>query len=78
MHTKTDRALGAETKKVLNRVVPGFDRLVAAAGLPIAFRRQTDLALALRPALLAGIAMVERSGTPSSTEKPISPAGYPS
>jgi hypothetical protein len=51
-----------ETPKVLDLVVPGFDRLVAAAGMPIPSGDRPILPLALRPALFAGIAIVERSG----------------
>ena len=43
--------------------LPGFDRLVAAAGMPIASGDRPILPLSLRPALLAGIAIVERSGS---------------
>jgi hypothetical protein len=51
-----------ETSKVLDLVVPGFDRLVAATGTIIPPAGRLILPLSLRPALLAVIAIVERSG----------------
>ena len=51
-----------ETPKVLDLIVPGFDRLVAATGTVIPPAGRPILPLSLRPALLAGIAIVERSG----------------
>jgi TniQ len=51
-----------ETPKVLDLVVPGFDRLVAAIGATVPPASKPVLPLSLRPALLAGIAIVERSG----------------
>ena len=51
-----------ETPKVLDLVVPGFDRQAETAGTPIPSGDRPILPLALRPALLARIAIVERSG----------------
>ena len=51
-----------ETPKVLGLIIPGFDRLVAATGTIISPADRPILPLSLRPALLAGIAIVERSG----------------
>ena len=51
-----------ETPKVLGLIIPGFDRLVAATGKTIPPADRPILPLSLRPALLAGIAIVERSG----------------
>ena len=51
-----------ETPKVLDLVVPGFDRLAAATGTTIPPADRPILPLSLRPALLAGVAIVERSG----------------
>ena len=51
-----------ETPKVLDLVIPGFDRLVAATGTSIPPADRPILPLLLRPALLAGIAIVERLG----------------
>ena len=51
-----------ETPKVLDLVIPGFDRLVAETGTIIPPADRPILPLSLRPALLAGIAIVERSG----------------
>ncbi len=52
-----------EPPKVLDLVIPGFDRLiVAATGTSIPPADRPILPLSLRPALLAGIAIVERSG----------------
>ena len=55
-----------ETPKVLDLVIPGFDRLVAATGTSIPPADRPILPLLLRPALLAGIAIVERLGPKSS------------
>ena len=57
-----------ETPKVLDLLVPGFDRLATAAAIPIPPVNKPILPLSLRPALLAGIAMVERSGPEIITE----------
>jgi hypothetical protein len=51
-----------ETPKVLDLVIPGFDRVVAETGTIIPPADRPILPLSLRPALLAGIAIVERSG----------------
>ena len=51
-----------ETPKVLGLIIPGFDRLVATTGTIIPPADRPILPLSLRPALLAGIAIVERSG----------------
>ena len=51
-----------ETPKVLDLVIPGFDCLVAATGTIIPPADRPILPLSLRPALLAGIAIVERLG----------------
>lgn len=51
-----------ETQKVLDLVVPGFDRLAAASGAKLLGADRPILPLALRRALLAGVAIVERSG----------------
>ena len=51
-----------ETPKVLDLVIPGFDPLVAATGTIIPPADRPILPLSLRPALLAGIAIVERLG----------------
>jgi hypothetical protein len=51
-----------ETPKVLDLVIPGYDRLVVATGTIIPPADRPILPLSLRPALLAGIAIVERSG----------------
>ena len=51
-----------ETPKVLDLVIPGFDHLVAETGTIIPPADRPILPLSLRPALLAGIAIVERSG----------------
>src|SRR5271166_256992 len=51
-----------ETPKVLGLIIRGFDRLVAATGTIIPPADRPILPLSLRPALLAGIAIVERSG----------------
>jgi hypothetical protein len=57
-----------ETPKILDLLVPGFDRLAAAAAIPIPPADRPILPLLLRPALLAGIAIVERSGPKIITE----------
>jgi hypothetical protein len=51
-----------ETPKVLDPVVPGFDRLVSPNGATIPPANKPILPLSLRPTLLAGVAIVERSG----------------
>ena len=51
-----------ETPKVLDLVIPGFDRVVAETGTIVPPADRPILPLSLRPALLAGIAIVERSG----------------
>ncbi len=57
-----------ETPKVLGLIIPGFDRLVAATGTIIPPADRPILPLSLRPALLAGIAIAERSGPKIITE----------
>ncbi|MGO9390447.1 TniQ family protein [Rhodoblastus sp.] len=57
-----------ETPKILDLLVPGFDRLAAAAAIAIPPVARPILPLLLRPALLAGIAIVERSGPKIVTE----------
>jgi hypothetical protein len=56
-----------ETPKVLDLLVPGFDRLATAA-IPIPPVDRPILPLSLRQALLAGITIVERSGPEIITE----------
>ena len=51
-----------ETPKILDLVVPGFDRFTAANGATIPPANKPILPLSLRPTLLAGVAIVERSG----------------
>ena len=51
-----------ETHKVVDLVVPGFDRLVAAMGTKVPGAARPVWPLALRRALVAGVAILERSG----------------
>ncbi len=51
-----------ETQKVLDLVVPGFDRLAAATGAKVPGADRPILPMALRRALLAGVAVLESSG----------------
>ena len=51
-----------ETPKVLDLVIPGFDNLVAETGTIVPPADRPILPLSLRPTLLAGIAIAERSG----------------
>jgi hypothetical protein len=51
-----------ETPKILDLVVPGFDRFTVANGATIPPANKPILPLSLRPTLLAGVAIVERSG----------------
>jgi len=57
-----------ETPKILDLVVPGFDRLVAETGATIPTADRPILPLSLRPTLLAGVAILERSGPKSIVE----------
>jgi hypothetical protein len=52
-----------ETHKVVDLVVPGFDRLVAAMGTKVPGAARPFWPLALRRALVAGVAILERSGS---------------
>ncbi len=51
-----------KTQKVLDLVVPGFDRLAATTGTKVPGADRPVLPLALRRALVAGVAILERSG----------------
>ena len=51
-----------EKPKILDLVVPGFDRLVAETGATISPADRPILPLSLRSTLLAGVAILERSG----------------
>ncbi len=51
-----------ETQKVLHLVVPRFDRLAAATGTKVPGADRPVWPLALRRALVAGVAILERSG----------------
>jgi len=51
-----------ETQKVLDLVVPGFDRLATSTAAKVPRADRPVLPLALRRALLAGVANLERSG----------------
>jgi hypothetical protein len=51
-----------EKPKVLDALVPGFDRFVAEQGIELPTASKVSLPLALRPALLAGVALAERAG----------------
>jgi hypothetical protein len=59
-----------ETPKVLDLVVPGIDRLTAAHGATIPPANKPILLPSLRPTLLAGVAIVERSGPKIIAELP--------
>jgi hypothetical protein len=53
----------SETPKVLDLLVPGFDRLTAENGATIPRANEAILPLSLRPTPLAGVAIVEHSGS---------------
>jgi hypothetical protein len=57
-----------ETPKVLDLVVPGFDRIVAETGATIPPPDRPILPLSLRSTLLAGVSILERSGPKSIAE----------
>jgi AraC-like DNA-binding protein len=52
----------SETPKVLDLLVPGFDRLTAENGATIPPANEAILRLSLRPTPFAGVAIVEHSG----------------
>src|SRR5277367_5473833 len=51
-----------ETPKILDLVVPGFDRFTAANGATIPPANKPILPLSHRPTLLAGVPIFKRSG----------------